>query len=58
MEGLTALFTRLRGWLSGRERGQGTAEYSLIIAAIAIAVLVAIFALAPKLAATFGAPPR
>ena len=36
-----------------REEGQGMVEYGLIIAAIAIAVLVALFALGPKIASMF-----
>ena len=36
-------------------RGQGMVEYGLIVAAIAIAVIVALFALGPKIASMFSA---
>lgn len=36
-----------------RQYGQGMVEYGLIIAAIAIAVIIALFALGPKIAAMF-----
>jgi Flp pilus assembly pilin Flp len=39
--------------LARREAGQGMVEYGLIIAAIAIAVIIAIFALGPKIASMF-----
>jgi pilus assembly protein Flp/PilA len=39
--------------LEQRARGQGMVEYGLIIAAVAIAVLVALFALGPKIASLF-----
>src|SRR5919199_2828161 len=39
--------------LAQPEAGQGMVEYGLIIAAVAIAVIVAIFALGPKIAAMF-----
>jgi pilus assembly protein Flp/PilA len=39
--------------LEQRARGQGMVEYGLIIAAVAIAVLVALFALGPKIASMF-----
>src|SRR3954466_11572259 len=35
------------------EEGQGMVEYGLIIAAVAIAVIIAIFALGPKIASMF-----
>lgn len=36
-----------------REEGQGMVEYGLIIAAIAIAVIIALFALGPKIGSIF-----
>ena len=36
-----------------REEGQGMVEYGLIIAAIAIAVIIALFALGPKIGSMF-----
>jgi pilus assembly protein Flp/PilA len=39
--------------LTAREDGQGMVEYGLIIAAVAIAVIIAIFALGPKIASMF-----
>ena len=36
-----------------REHGQGMVEYGLIIAAVAIAVIVALFALGPKIGSLF-----
>src|SRR5438105_15939907 len=38
---------------AAREEGQGMVEYGLIIAAVAIAVIIAIFALGPKIASMF-----
>jgi len=35
------------------EEGQGMVEYALIIAAVAIAVIIAIFALGPRIASMF-----
>jgi pilus assembly protein Flp/PilA len=35
------------------EQGQGMVEYGLIIAAVAIAVIIAIFALGPRIASLF-----
>lgn len=48
-----ALLLSLQARLEERERGQGMVEYGLIIAAVAIAVLVALFALGPKIASMF-----
>ncbi len=39
--------------LAERRRGQGMVEYGLIIAAVAIAVIVALFALGPQIASLF-----
>ena len=39
--------------LEHRERGQGMVEYGLIIAAVAIAVIIALFALGPKIGSMF-----
>jgi pilus assembly protein Flp/PilA len=39
--------------LENRERGQGMVEYGLIIAAVAIAVIIALFALGPKIGSMF-----
>ena len=50
---LMALLMSLHARLEARERGQGMVEYGLIIAAIAIAVIVALFALGPKIASMF-----
>jgi pilus assembly protein Flp/PilA len=35
------------------QRGQGMVEYGLIIAAVAIAVIIALFALGPKIGSMF-----
>jgi pilus assembly protein Flp/PilA len=48
-----ALLMSLQARLEERERGQGMVEYGLIIAAVAIAVIVALFALGPKIASMF-----
>ncbi|MBX5492051.1 MAG: Flp family type IVb pilin [Chloroflexi bacterium] len=48
-----AWLVSLQAHLEERERGQGMVEYGLIIAAVAIAVLVALFALGPKIASMF-----
>ncbi|HEY7061763.1 MAG TPA: tail fiber domain-containing protein [Chloroflexota bacterium] len=45
--------TALRARLDARDEGQGMVEYGLIIAAVAIAVIVAVFALGPKIADMF-----
>ncbi|HLI25910.1 MAG TPA: Flp family type IVb pilin [Chloroflexota bacterium] len=50
---LMAWLAALQAQLEERERGQGMVEYGLIIAAVAIAVLVALFALGPKIASMF-----
>src|SRR3954451_466855 len=43
----------LRAQFAARERGQGMVEYGLIIAAVAIAVIIALFALGPKIGSIF-----
>jgi pilus assembly protein Flp/PilA len=48
-----ALLLSLQSRLESRERGQGMVEYGLIIAAVAIAVIVALFALGPKISDMF-----
>jgi Flp pilus assembly pilin Flp len=50
---LMALQASLRARLAAREEGQGMVEYGLIIAAVAIAVIIAVFALGPKIASMF-----
>ena len=50
---LMMLRESLRARLAAREEGQGMVEYGLIIAAVAIAVIIAIFALGPKIASMF-----
>ena len=48
-------FWLYRAWtpLAVPEEGQGMVDYGLIIAAVAIAVIIAIFALGPKIASMF-----
>ena len=53
MVSLMALLHSLQTRLEERERGQGMVEYGLIIAAVAIAVIVALFLLGPRIAAMF-----
>ncbi len=53
MPQLVAVQASIRARLAAREAGQGMVEYGLIIAAIAIAVIIAIFALGPKIASMF-----
>ena len=53
MQMLMMLLLSLQTRLAERERGQGMVEYGLIIAAVAIAVIVALFALGPKIATMF-----
>ena len=53
MSHLLATLVSLRARLAEREEGQGMVEYGLIIAAVAIAVIIAIFALGPKIASMF-----
>ena len=50
---LMALLASLQARVAERERGQGMVEYGLIIAAVAIAVIVALFALGPKIGSLF-----
>ena len=50
---IIALHTSLMARLAAREEGQGMVEYGLIIAAVAIAVIIAVFALGPKIASMF-----
>ncbi|HLH23008.1 MAG TPA: tail fiber domain-containing protein [Chloroflexota bacterium] len=50
---LMMLRESLRARLAAHEEGQGMVEYGLIIAAVAIAVIIAIFALGPKIASMF-----
>ncbi len=50
---LMALHASLKARVAAREDGQGMVEYGLIIAAVAIAVIIAIFALGPKIASMF-----
>src|SRR5215216_1770278 len=50
---LMMLQASLKARLVSREEGQGMVEYGLIIAAVAIAVIIAIFALGPKIASMF-----
>jgi pilus assembly protein Flp/PilA len=53
MDLVMALLMSLQARLEDREPGQGMVEYGLIIAAVAIAVIVALFALGPKISAMF-----
>ena len=53
MDHMIALYTSLQARLAAREEGQGMVEYGLIIAAVAIAVIIAVFALGPKIASMF-----
>ncbi len=48
-----AVLNALTARVTDHEEGQGMVEYGLIIAAVAIAVIVAIFALGPKIASMF-----
>jgi len=50
---LMALYASLQARLAAHEEGQGMVEYGLIIAAVAIAVIIAVFALGPKIASMF-----
>src|SRR5439155_25088636 len=50
---LMALLSSLQARVEDREHGQGMVEYGLIIAAVAIAVIVALFTLGPKIASMF-----
>ena len=50
---LMMLRESLKARLAAHEEGQGMVEYGLIIAAVAIAVIIAIFALGPKIASMF-----
>jgi Flp pilus assembly pilin Flp len=53
MSQLQALAASIKTRLAAHEEGQGMLEYGLIIVAVAIAVIVAIFALGPKIATLF-----
>jgi pilus assembly protein Flp/PilA len=50
---LMSLLSALQAGIADRERGQGMVEYGLIIAAVAIAVIIALFALGPKIGSMF-----
>jgi pilus assembly protein Flp/PilA len=50
---LMGLLSALHTGIEDRERGQGMVEYGLIIAAVAIAVIIALFALGPKIGSMF-----
>jgi pilus assembly protein Flp/PilA len=50
---LMGLLSALQAGTENRERGQGMVEYGLIIAAVAIAVIIALFALGPKIGSMF-----
>jgi pilus assembly protein Flp/PilA len=50
---LMALLSSLQARIEDREHGQGMVEYGLIIAAVAIAVIIALFALGPKIGSMF-----
>ena len=53
MISIPAWLAEARDTVASREEGQGMVEYGLIIAAVAIAVIIAIFALGPKIASMF-----
>jgi len=46
---LSSIVERTREKLAIQERGQGLAEYGLILAGVALLAIVAIFALGPKI---------
>jgi pilus assembly protein Flp/PilA len=50
---LMALLIHGQPRVRDREAGQGMVEYGLIIAAVAIVVIVALFALGPKIGSMF-----
>jgi pilus assembly protein Flp/PilA len=50
---LAALLLFLQARTARRDQGQGMVEYGLIIAAVAIAVIIALFALGPKIGSMF-----
>lgn len=50
---LATLLLFLQARTARRDQGQGMVEYGLIIAAVAIAVIIALFALGPKIGSMF-----
>ena len=49
----TAQLSRAQARYRHRERGQGAVEYGLVITVVSIAVIVAVFALGPKVSSLF-----
>ena len=44
---------RWQAWLTERAEGQGMMEYALVLTAVAVVVVVALFAFGPKVASMF-----
>jgi Flp pilus assembly pilin Flp len=44
---------RWRAWLTDGAEGQGMMEYALILTAVAVVVVIALFAIGPKVASMF-----
>jgi Flp pilus assembly pilin Flp len=49
----TAQLSRTQARYLHREHGQGVVEYGLVITAVSLAVIVAVFALGPKISSLF-----
>jgi len=50
---MVTLYTQLMTWLNSKEEGQGMAEYALIIALVAIALIAALVALKGGISGVF-----
>ena len=44
---------RWQAWLTDRAEGQGMMEYGLILSAVAVVVVIALFAIGPKVASMY-----
>ena len=53
MDALTGRIARWRAWLTDGAEGQGMMEYALILTAVAVVVVIALFAIGPKVASMY-----
>ena len=53
MDRLKVTRARRFAWLTQRSDGQGMMEYGLILSAVAVVVVIALFAIGPKVASMF-----
>jgi Flp pilus assembly pilin Flp len=53
MDAPSGRLARWRAWLTHGAEGQGMMEYALILTAVAVVVVIALFAIGPKVASMF-----